>query len=291
MTTRKKMPPMAVIPAKLHSFRKRWTIDSSEEERWREFKDRFMNSYAELLGMHFVTWAESEEEFHRIIGVHRRANTHENPLDWSAERRLVGSSSVYNLMLTTTSTPTFVLQVQSLFWITALNEAVKEQLRVRLVEDIQASGVPIGVSGKGGKVVLHRAGALELDEAVVSEVLLWLDGIPTARDRFVVALQLYGKPGHVRDVADNLRRALEETLRHVLGNTKSLENQQAGLGAYLKQRGIAPEVAASYWKLVDLYSKFQNERVKHGDKVLEHEVELVLYLTGTFIRFLLTISN
>lgn len=250
-----------------------------------------MNSYAELVGMHFVSWGASEAEFHRIVGVHRRANTHENPLDWNVERKLVGSSSVYNQMLTTTSTPTFVLQIQALFWITLLNEAVKEQLRTRLVEDIQASGVPIAVSGKGGKVVLHRAGALELDEALVSQALLWLESIPSARDRFVAALQLYGKPGHVRDVADNLRRSLEETLRHVLENGKSLENQQADLGAYLKQRGIAPEVAASYWKLIDLYSKFQNERVKHGDKVLEQEIELVLYLTGTFIRFLVTMTN
>ncbi|MBK8583316.1 MAG: hypothetical protein IPL86_16305 [Flavobacteriales bacterium] len=69
-----------------------------------------------------------------------------------------------------------------------------------------------------------------------------------------------------------------------------MENQQKEFGSYLKQRGVAPEIGASYWKLIDLYSKFQNDRVKHGDKVIGQEVELVLYLTGTFIRFLLTLK-
>lgn len=290
MATRKKKSIPVSVAAKLKDFRQRWAFDLSDAQRWEDFKNRFMNSFADEVGMHFVAEEESEAEFHRIVGVHRRVREKEDPWEETIERRMVGSSSVYGLLLATSSYQALVLMAQAVFWISALRVADKEKLRLRLLEDIQLSGVPIAVAGKGGAVRLYPAGAEELDAALVSQVLVWLNDVPNVRERFASALTLYGKPDHVRDVADNLRRALEEALRHVLGNTKSLENQQAELGAYLKERGIAPEVANTYWQLVNLYSKFQNDRVKHGDKVLEKEIELVLYLTGTFIRFIISLS-
>lgn len=289
MAARKKKVATESIAAKLKDFRQRWSIDLSDGERWNEFKDRFMNSFADQVGMHFVSHDESEAEFHRIVGVHRRARAKEEPWGASVERKLVGSSSVYSLLLSTSSHQKFMELVQAVFWVTGLDEAAKEKLRSRLEEDIQLSGVPIALTGQGSEVLLYPAGARELDEALVNNVLVWLEAVPPARERFAAALTLYGKPGHVRDVADNLRRSLEETLRHVLKNAKSLEKQQAVLGGYLKERGIAPEVAADFLKLIDLYSKFQNDRVKHGDKVLAKEIELILYLTGTFMRFILTL--
>jgi len=290
MATRKKKATPESISAKLIDFRRRWSIDLSDAQRWEGFKNRFMNSFADLVGMHFVASEESETEFHRIVGVHRRVREKEDMWEVTTERRMVGSSSVYGLLLSTSSHQSFMAMVQALFWISALNEAVKEKLRLRLMEDIELSGVPIAIAGKGGKVRLFPAGASELDEALVNQVLVWLEDLPGARERFATALSLHGKPDHVRDVADNLRRSLEETLRHVLGNSKSLENQKSELGSYLKKRGVAPGVANGYWQLIDLYTKFQNDRVKHGDKVLEKEIELVLYLTGTFIRFLVTLE-
>ncbi len=289
MAKAKRKSAPVTLEVKLKDFRRRWSIDLNEEARWQEFRDRAMNSFADTVGTFFLSDDENESELHRIIGVHLRGKrTSEDFSDWSV-RREIGSSAVYNLLLSTASMPQFVERIQAVFWVSKIPSDRKENLKTRLREDIGISGVPIAVSGKGGATLLHPSGAKELDLTLVDEVLLWFDEIPAARERYAAALSLYGKPGHVRDVADNLRRSLEETLRHVLGNSKSLENQQKELGTYLKQRGIAPEIGASYWKLIDLYSKFQNDRVKHGDKVIEQEVELVLYLTGTFIRFLLTL--
>ena len=291
MATKKKKPEPINVEVQLRDFRRRWSIDLNEESRWKEFRDRALNSFADTVGILFLAGEEYENEYHRVIGVHPRAARIATAFeDWSV-RREIGSSAVYNLLLSTESMPVFVERLQALFWISIMAEHPKEQLNQRLREDIAISGVPIAVSGKGQSTMLHPAGAKELDEALVSQVLIWLDNIPAARERFASALTLYGKPDRVRDVADNLRRALEETLRHVLGNAKSLENQKSELGTYLKKLGVAPEVSNGYWHLVDLYSKFQNDRVKHGDKVLEKEIELVLYLTGTFIRFLITLPN
>jgi hypothetical protein len=138
-------------------------------------------------------------------------------------------------------------------------------------------------------VLLYPAGARTLDEGVVNESLTWLEPVKDAHDRFAMGLSLLGKPGAARDVVDNLRLSLELTMRDVLGNTKSLENQQPVLGAFLKDKEVGGEVANMYLKLIDLYSKFQNDRAKHGNKVQEQEVEFILYLTGTFIRFLVTL--
>ena len=221
MAAKKKKAVPDSVAVKLKDFRQRWALDLSDAQRWEDFKSRFMNSFADELGMHFVAVEESEAEFHRIVGVHRRVREKEDPWENTIERRMVGSSSVYGLLLATSSYQSFVLLVQAVFWITALNDADKEKLRLRLMEDIQLSGVPIAIGGEGGKVRLFPAGAVELDVALVSQVLVWLEAAPSARERFATALTLYGKPDHVRDVADNLRRALEETLRHVLGNSSS----------------------------------------------------------------------
>lgn len=48
-----------------------------------------------------------------------------------------------------------------------------------------------------------------------------------------------------------------------------------------------------YWKLINYYTKYQNNYAKHNDKVKvdSSEIEFILYLTGTFIRFLLTLGD
>jgi hypothetical protein len=274
----------------LKDFRRRWSIDLDEEQRWKGFKQRVLNTFSATIGDSFLNHSSPDYEYVQIIGVHLERPESFDPLDGFDIEWDLGSSWAYKELLSADSVVQFLERVQSFFWMTELTISQKRKFSRRIKEDAAISCVPLEITGDGKATILYPAGAKELDSALVDEVLLWLDEIPAARERYATALSLYGKPGHVRDVADNLRRSLEETLRHVLGNSKSLENQQAELGSYLKLRGIAPEVAASYWKLIDLYSKFQNDRVKHGDKVLEQEIELVLYLTGTFIRFLLTLK-
>lgn len=41
--------------------------------------------------------------------------------------------------------------------------------------------------------------------------------------------------------------------------------------------------------LKDYFTKYQNEYVKHNDKVNKLEIELMLNLTSTFINFLLNV--
>jgi hypothetical protein len=284
----KKVKPSSV-PERIHGFRKRWSLELSDEARWTEFKDRFMNTYADVIGLHFMSSDVKEDEFYRLIGKHKRAKEVDEDFGRWDVIRMLGSCPVYQLMVSTRNMMEFTLQVQALFWVSSLEASKKQELRRRLLEDIRSSGVAMEVTGTGTSVLLYPAGARTLDEGVVNESLTWLEPVKDAHDRFAMGLSLLGKPGAARVVVDNQRLSLELTMRDVLGNTKSLENQQPVLGAFLKDKEVGGEVANMYLKLIDLYSKFQNDRAKHGNKVQEQEVEFILYLTGTFIRFLVTL--
>jgi len=71
----------------------------------------------------------------------------------------------------------------------------------------------------------------------------------------------------------------------------NLKNQKGPLGNYLKDKGTPTEIREMFATLVMYYDKYQNEYAKHNDKVRESEVEFMIYLTGTFMRFLLSLET
>ena len=89
-----------------------------------------------------------------------------------------------------------------------------------------------------------------------------------------------------RNLLDDLRLTLEIFIKGILNNSKSLENQREYLGRYCKEKGVSKEVSNMFDKLIDLYSKYQNNYVKHDDKVNKNEISLIFNLTNAFIDFL-----
>lgn len=67
-----------------------------------------------------------------------------------------------------------------------------------------------------------------------------------------------------RNVLDDLRLALEVLLRGILGNDKSLENQIAPLGDYVRSKGGSAEFGNMFVKLVEHFTKYQNRYVKRS---------------------------
>ena len=70
---------------------------------------------------------------------------------------------------------------------------------------------------------------------------------------------------------DDLRSNLEIFLKDYINNKKSLENQKEELLLYMKNKDVSPEIRNMFWALLDRYSKYQNEYVKHDDNVKEQE--------------------
>lgn len=124
----------------------------------------------------------------------------------------------------------------------------------------------------------------EVSKELVEETRHWLGSFPDAASLYDQALGKYRSGIFERNVLDDLRLALEVLLRGVLGNTKSLENQIAPLGDYVKSKGGSPEFGNMFVKLVEYFTKYQNRYVKHNDGVIEDEVEFMIEITSSFMK-------
>ena len=126
--------------------------------------------------------------------------------------------------------------------------------------------------------------------AIVTEIRHWLSEFPSARKIYDEALQKHSNGVFTRNALDDLRLSLEELLRQLLNNDKSLENQISLIGSYIKERIGSVELANMFVKLIDYYSKYQNTYVKHDDAVPTAEVDFILEITSSFMKHLIRIK-
>jgi hypothetical protein len=134
-------------------------------------------------------------------------------------------------------------------------------------------------------------GVGEFDEALVCDVAQWLQQYPKAHKPYTTALQQYYNNHEPRDIADNLRKSLEDFLREFLGNKKNLENNIGQVGTFLKENNVNEEIREMFTTLISHYKRLNDKTAKHHDETNENCVEFLLYQTGVFIRFLLVIRQ
>lgn len=122
------------------------------------------------------------------------------------------------------------------------------------------------------------------NEPVVVETSHWLNSYPDAKAAYAKALALYEQKDFSREILDNMRLSLENFVRQLVGNTKSLENNIAEIGKHLKTKGYNPEFSNMLIKLIEYYTKYQNNYVKHNDKVNPLELDFIVLQTTAFMR-------
>jgi hypothetical protein len=131
----------------------------------------------------------------------------------------------------------------------------------------------------------------QINQTLVEETKHWLADFPAAASLYNEALQKYQHGAFQRNLLDDLRLALESLLRDLFANQKSLENQLPLVGAYIKAAGGSPQLANMFHRLLEYYSKYQNDHVKHNDDVIEGEIEFVLEVTSSFMKHLVRIRS
>lgn len=141
------------------------------------------------------------------------------------------------------------------------------------------------------KVFVFPKGAVELDNALVSEPLEWLRDYPLAHKTFVIALKQYSDGIYIRDVADNLRKALEAFLQEFLGNEKNLETNKNEICRYLGEQGVDPGITGLFQPLINAYKNINDKIAKHNDTVDAKLLEFLLYQTGVLIRMVLSVKQ
>lgn len=143
--------------------------------------------------------------------------------------------------------------------------------------------------------LVYPAGAKLLDEGLVNDNLSWLQDYPESLKAFEQALSIYlgGDKPKYRNLIDNLRVAIEQLLRRVLNNQKSLEKQSNDLDSWLTAHKVHKQIRNLYGQfLFGPYTVLQNDVAKHGDEeLLADEIEYLIYLTGTFMRLIIELRR
>lgn len=141
--------------------------------------------------------------------------------------------------------------------------------------------------------LVQRYGYLSASKMEDSELIIntkhWLEDYPNSLSFYNAALLKYENGFEYRNSLDEMRLAFETLLKGVLGNNKSLENQLSELGRLLKKRGITPELRNTITTLIDYYTKFQNQHIKHTSEVVTNEIEaeVIIELTSILMKFII----
>ncbi|NQT24790.1 hypothetical protein HQ585_05515 [candidate division KSB1 bacterium] len=130
----------------------------------------------------------------------------------------------------------------------------------------------------------------EVSEALIEETRHWLADYPDSLKVYEDALAKFAGNIFQRNTLDDLRLSLEILLKKLLGNEKSLENQLADVGSFVQGKGGSKELVNMFVKLIDYYAKYQNTYIKHNDSVVEAEIEIILEMTSSLMKFLLRIK-
>lgn len=157
---------------------------------------------------------------------------------------------------------------------------------------LEESHIPYEIlTSDDNKYFIFPKGAKELDDALVSEPLEWLKDYPQAHKTYCIALKQYADGIYIRDIADNLRKALEAFLQEFLGNTKNLETNKGEICKYLGEQDVDAGVSGLFQPLINAYKNINDRIAKHNDAVDEKLLEFLLYQTGVLIRMVLSVKN
>jgi len=278
--------------ARVQNFYKRWNYKHTEEEKEIEFRNRIITTIDKILGKTFLENDNLIRTYFRLIGQPLALSHTGLRYEVSTiQGKPFENSPVYNIFLSFTNINKTIQYTQALFWL-GLGDNIKEALYKEINEDIELSTLSIRLKKtKSGNYILYPSGAKLLDENVVNDALDWLDDYPKVYDSFKSALEKYEKHKYTRNLIDDLRFSLESLLKKILHNRKGLENQTKPLGQYLKGKEVSKEIRNMFRELINEYGKYQNEHAKHNDSIGEFEVEFIIYLTGTFMRFILNLET
>lgn len=124
------------------------------------------------------------------------------------------------------------------------------------------------------------------NQPTVTEVLEWIDLYPDAAKAYRSALKKLSNKEDTRNAIDDMRLALESLIRDIMGTTKTLENQIQPIGSALKNKGVLPQAVTLVTTMLNHYAKYQNDNVKHHDKVDVNDSELIVNMTAIIMKYI-----
>ena len=169
----------------------------------------------------------------------------------------------------------------------------KEDFKKLICERLRESHIPYDVLEDKSDYFIFPKGVAELDKALVSETLLWLNEYPETQKAWVNALKSYSTADETTasETADNFRKALERFFQEFFNTTKSIEHLKSEYGTFLTSKGVPAEIRNNLQKMLELYALFNNNNSKHHDKTNKNVLEYIMYQTGNLIRLLISLNK
>lgn len=313
------------IEKRLNYYYRRWNIEFNDEEQFSKFKNRIIKIINEQIGDYLAKNSNIDKFFkeiwdldlankpyvrkQQIIQTTEMNNLFAPPLisdellkpyriKTSYTERGFGDTHIYECIDACQNIQELAKIIQFFFWAietkydetsNMISEIIKQIRKISLLTP-SASFV---VHRRDKQVTIYPSGDKFLDQGIIDYTLSGLENYPEVAEHFEKALEIYlhGTTSQYRNLLDDLRFALEQLLKKVLGNKKSLEKQNSDLGSWLKEKGLHTYVRELYQTLLIHYQKYQNDAVKHNEAYSIDEVEFMIYLTGNFMRLLLQLER
>ena len=291
----------------IKSFQKRWNANWDDATAFVQFKNRLLFLIDKHLSKSIVSSKELINQYAFICGLSApySATGDLNKIFEGVELEQKGFNNtiIYSTLANSQTPIQIAWYLQNLF--TAFDNMLQNNTRlqtaidnfyIELIDLLSVSPVSqIRLSRNKKGIVVYPAGAKLLDDVLVNENLTWLLDYPESHKAFEQALSIYfsGDKLKFRNLVDNLRVAIEQLLRRILGNEKSFENQKKELSVWLEKHGVHSQTKNLFSQLLfGPYAVFQNDAAKHGDEeLLPDEIEYLIYLTGTFLRLLIQLNR
>lgn len=272
-----------VTRSELESFWRSWSYAEDPALEFAKLRNRVYEITSEFLWTPLGRQPEFFREFCHVLGLQMPANIHESKFFLTILARQIEDAKTLLRL---------VEVIQAAIWaVRKAQPSALEKFVPRLSETFQLTPtVLIDVVSTADGPILLRSGAKLMDAALVQENLMWLADYPAALKPFreALAIYLHKDVNKYRNLLDNLRFAVEQLLRAVLSNEKSLEHQKEELLKWLAGHHFHQGVISLYQQLLfGGFSFYQNDAVKHAEKYTPTELEFMIYLTGTFTRLIL----
>ena len=283
----------------LEFFNKRFNITYDEKENNKRFKNSLCTILSKEIG-NITLKIEFRNEFIKYTGIeHKDFGTVDSntEIDVGQKDWLDMSGKNYIKFNNTCIGKAFqediinvIRYIQIIFLMenNIIPSLVKSKLckEINEIADIYNININIVKSGKN-EYLVYPKGAKELDDALVNDILIWMDKFPKAKVNYYNALEKYSQNGNLRNILDDLRLSLELLIQGILENKKSIENNKNEICKYLKDNNINKEITNMFYTILDYYMKYKDNNVKHDENCYEQEAEYIIYITGTFMRLLL----
>lgn len=274
-------------------FNKRWNIKDDEEDK-EQLKNRCLaviNNYLNSISEYYDRKYEISDfcsEIEIQLGLCSSNNDYD---DFSRTKlfRMLNSLDLntkenYNLFMY------FIEIVLNYEYVHFEDEEINSFI-IRIAEVLKISNANVMVCKNGNNYELYPMDTEFLSGALIVDVLSWLDEFEQSKKSFAKAIRTKRTESNYRGIIDELRLSIELLFKQLFKNEKSLENQTENIGRYFKENNISIEISNMYIKLMDLYTKFNNNNAKHNDNIKEIEIDYMIYLTGNFIRLIVLIEK